>query len=87
MKIDSKLVSTRMHNAVATADDLKAVAIAAVKNQLGLADASIVSADATLGDDGSIVVEVVEAVADGAATAPVAPQIQIPSGLGGAATA
>ena len=82
MNISTKLVSTRVHNAVATADDLKTVAIAAVKNQLGLTDASIVSADATLGDDGSIVVEVVEAVAPEVATA-VAPQIVIPSGLGG----
>ena len=87
MKIDTKLVSTRVHNAVASSDDLKAVAIAAVKNQLGLADASIVSADATFGDDGSIVVEVVEAVVDEAATAPPAPQIQIPTGLGGATAA
>ena len=87
MNIDTKLVSTKVHNAIASADDLKTVAIAAVKNQLGLADASIVSADATFGDDGSIVVEVVEAVADGAATAPSTPTIQIPTGLGGAQTA
>lgn len=85
MKIDTKLVSTKVHNAVASADDLKTVAIAAVKNQLGLSDASIVSADATFGDDGSIIVEVVEAVTD--APSPASPQIVIPTGLGGAAAA
>ncbi len=92
MDIQSKTVTTRLHNAVATADDLKSVAIAAVVHQLGLSDDAVLSTEAKVGEDGSISVEVVEAVADAApadaaAQAPAAPVIQIPTGLGGAASA
>ena len=77
MDIATKTVTTKVHTAVASTDVLKGVAIAAVKGQLGLTDGAILSADATVGDDGSITVEVVEAVADAA------PAIAIPAGLGG----
>ena len=70
MQIATKTVTTRVHQATATADDLKGVAIAAVKRQLGLGDAAVLASSAELQADGSIVVEVVEAVADGTAPTP-----------------
>ncbi len=86
MDIQSKTVTTKVHTAVAAVDDLKSVAIAAVAHQLGLSDDAIVSSSAKVGEDGSITVEVVEAVVD-AAPVDAAPVIQIPTGLGGAVSA
>ncbi len=72
MDITTKTVTQRVHTAVATVDMLKGVAVAAVTKQLGLADTAVVSSEATLGADGSITVEVVEAVA----AAPVADAVK-----------
>lgn len=94
MKIET--VTTKVHTAVFSADDLKAVALSAVKGQVGVSDDAVASSEVTLGDDGSIKVEIVEnvpaapaadAVDVGTESTSAAAQITIPAGLGGAATA
>lgn len=70
MDIATKTVTTKIHTAVATPEILTAVAIQAVKNQLALKDDVIVSSSAKVAGDGSITVELVEAVADAPAPAP-----------------
>ncbi len=62
MDISTKTVTTKVHTATATVDDLKGVAILAVKNKLGLSDAAILSSDASAEADGSIAVSIVESV-------------------------
>ncbi len=62
MDISTKTVTTKVHTATATIDDLKTVAILAVKNKLGLSDAAILSSDASAEADGSIAVSIVENV-------------------------
>ena len=73
MDIATKTVTTRVHTAVASPDDIKGVAILAVTRQLGLSADAVVSSSAEIGADGSIKVEVVEAVADAPPPAPVVP--------------
>ena len=70
MDITTKTFTTKEHTATASVDVLKGVAVAAVKNQLGLADDAIVSSTASVGTDGSVTVVIVEAVADAPAAVP-----------------
>ena len=74
MDIATKTVTTKVHTAVASSDDLKSVAISAVVRQLGLTDDAVVSSSAKVDADGSITVEVVEAVADASAPVEAAPE-------------
>ncbi len=79
MDIETKTVTTRVHTATATVDMLKGVAIAAVTKQLGISDTAVISSDAKLGTDGSVTVEVVEAVAEAPKPDPVKDPAEAPT--------
>ena len=61
MKIDTRL--TKTHVATFAAEDITSVAVAAVKANLGITDdSSVVSAEGKVAADGTVTVEIVEAV-------------------------